>query len=648
MTESRANVQSESERARAREALDVAVESARDALLALQADEGHWQFELEADCTIPAEFILMQHFLGEVDEVLQRKLANYIRNRQEKHGGWSLFPGGEFNISCSVKSYWALKLVGDDPDAPHMRRVREEILAHGGAARANVFTRITMALFRQIPWHGAPVLPVEIVLLPRWFPFHLSKVSYWSRTVMVPLAILCSRRAAARNPTGLGIRELFVRPPEDVQVFHQGGSPLDRLFLMAEWTIRLGEPFIPSFVRRRALLKAEAWFVERLNGSDGLGAIFPAMVNAYKALDLLGYAADHPLRSQAREAIHRLLVVDETSAYCQPCVSPIWDTALAVLALQEARPEDTDEAFEAALDRALEWLARRQVTAGPADWRASRPDLAPGGWAFQHNNAHYPDLDDTSAVGWAMVQNNDGRTGETLMRAADWLIGMQSRNGGFASFDADNTCLYLNAIPFADHGALLDPPTADVSARTLLFLQILGRSQDRAAAEACLDFLFREQEECGAWFGRWGTNYTYGTWSVLAALEHVDDPRKPASVRRAVDWFKSVQREDGSWGEGNDTYLDPGRAGRGEHGTSFQTAWALLGLMAAGEGDSPEVRHGAEWLVSARQDGGLWNDEAFTAPGFPRAFYLRYHGYGGYFPLWALARYRREVARQAS
>ena len=425
-------------------------------------------------------------------------------------------------------------------------------------------------------------------------------------------------------------------------------SPLNRLFLLVERTVRLGEPLIPSFVRRRALRRAESWFVERLNGTDGLGAIFPAMVNAYEALDVLGYTGDHPLRKQAREALHRLLVVDESSAYCQPCFSPVWDTALAVLVLHEARPPAPDAAFNTALERACDWLEERQVTAGPADWRTSRPDLPPGGWAFQYNNSHYPDLDDTSAVGWALVQQEARRGGETLARAADWVVGMQSRNGGFASFDADNTCAYLGAIPFADHGALLDPPTADVSARTLLFLRLLGRLQDRRAVGVCLDYLLGEQEECGAWFGRWGTNYTYGTWSVLAALEHVDDPRKSEAVRRAVDWLLRVQREDGSWGESNDTYGRPERAGRGAEGTSFQTAWALLGLMAAGEGDSPEVQHGIDWLLRTRQASGLWCDDAFTAPGFPRVFYLRYHGYGAYFPLWALARYRREVGGPAS
>ncbi|MFQ5701991.1 MAG: squalene--hopene cyclase [Acidobacteriota bacterium] len=625
--------------------LSTALEDACNALLGLQLDEGCWLFELEADCTIPAEYIIMRHFIGEVDQVLQGKMAAYIRARQLEEGGWPLFHGGSFEISCSVKSYFALKLAGDDPGAPHMKRAREAILERGGAARCNVFTRITMALFGQIPWRGVPFLPIEIVLLPRWFPFHLSKVSYWSRTVMVALLILYSMRARARNPEQIDIRELFVVPPEKERHYQPARSALCYLLLIGEKIARLGEPLIPPFVRRRALRRAETWLLERLNGTDGLGGIFPAMVNALEALDVLGYARDHPARRDALVAIDRLLVVRENSAYCQPCFSPVWDTALGILALSEARRSVQDERIDAALARALDWMEDRQVTAGPADWRASRPHVEPGGWAFQHNNAHYPDVDDTSAVGWAFLEREGRARDAMLQRTADWLLGMQSRNGGFGSFDVDNTHSYLNEIPFADHGALLDPPTADVSARTLLFLTRLGRPGDRAAMQACFEFLLSQQEENGAWFGRWGTNYTYGTWSALTALEYVDDPRKQLAVRRAVAWLKSVQREDGSWGEGNDTYFDPARAGHGDEGTSFQTGWSLLALMAAGETDSPEVRAGIEWLLRTQQADGLWKDDAFTSPGFPKVFYLHYHGYSSYFPLWALARYFRESGR---
>jgi squalene-hopene/tetraprenyl-beta-curcumene cyclase len=640
------------------ERLRESVARARSALIALQKRDGDFCFELEADCTIPAEYILMMHFMDEIDAALEKKLAVFLRARQAEHGGWPLFHGGALDISCTVKCYWALKMAGDDVELPHMQRARRAILERGGAARANVFTRIALALFGEIPWRGVPFVPVEIVLLPRWFPFHLSKVSYWSRTVMVPLAVLCSLKARAKNPRGVRIQELFATPPEKERHWFPIRSRTNAVLLAIERTARLFEPLIPRFARRRAFAKAERWFVERLNGADGLGGIFPAMVNAYESLALLGYPHDHPLRAQCRAAIRGLVVERDDFAYCQPCLSPIWDTGLAVLALQESQRTEVDAASEHSVARALDWLVTKQILDGPADWREYRPELAPGGWAFQYNNAHYPDLDDTSVVAWALHQSLCGDTAlnaearaarddaysSSMRRAADWLAGMQSRNGGFASFDADNTHDLLNHIPFADHGALLDPPTADVSARCVTLFALLARGEDRGALARCLDYLYREQETFGAWFGRWGSNYIYGTWSVLAALEHVDDGRKHAHVERAVAWLKSVQRDDGSFGEDNDTYWHRERAGRGREGTSFQTAWAVLALLAAGEGDSAEVRRGVQWLLATQRSDGLWNEDWFTAPGFPRVFFLRYHGYCRYFPLWALARYRRAVA----
>lgn len=630
------------------QALTPALERARAGLLDLQRAEGCWCFELEADCTIPAEYILMMHFMAEIDSARAAKLAVYLRERQAEHGGWPLYYGGDLDLSCSVKCYWALKLCGDDSESAHMQRAREAILERGGAAASNVFTRIAMALFGHVPWRATPFLPVEVVLLPRWFPFQLMKVSYWSRTVMVPLAILCSLKARAKNPSGIRIDELFVTPPERERNYFPVRSKLNRALLLLERTARLFEGLIPGFVRRRALTRAEEWFTERLNGTDGLGGIFPAMVNAYESLDLLGYAPEHPLRRDAKRALERLLVEHESWAYCQPCFSPIWDTGLACLALQDVQRTCPEEATSRAIERAASWMKERQILDGPADWRAYRPDLAPGGWAFQFANPHYPDLDDTSVVAWALAQQDRRRHGRAIRRAADWLRGMQSENGGFASFDADNTHAYLNHIPFADHGALLDPPTADVSARCAALFGLLGREADRAALSACLDYLYREQEPNGSWFGRWGTNYVYGTWSVLSALEHVSDEKKHAHVERAMRWLESVQRPDGSWGESNDSYRDPEMAGEAPAGTVFQTAWAVLGLLASGEGDSLAVRRGIEYLIERQAADGLWEEDWYTAPGFPRVFYLRYHGYARYFPLWALARYQRALAEQAA
>jgi squalene-hopene/tetraprenyl-beta-curcumene cyclase len=622
-----------------RERLDGALEEATRALLDQQRDPGHWSYELEADCTIPAEYILMMHFMDEVDPGLQRKLVAYLRAHQGPDGGWALYPGGDPDLSCTVKAYYALKLAGQPPAAPHMRRAREAILDHGGAARANVFTRITLALFGQIPWRGVPFIPVEIMLLPRWFPFHISKVSYWSRTVMVPLFVLCTIRPPPKRAVA-SVRELFTVPPEQERHYFIPRSRLNRVFFALD---RLGhwiEPLIPERIRAHALRRAEAWIIERLNGSGGLGAIFPAMVNAYEALDALGYPPDHPHRTTAREALRGLLVVGEQQAYCQPCVSPVWDTALACLALQETRMAPQRQPVW----RALQWLKARQLLDQVGDWSETRPRLMGGGWPFQFHNDHYPDLDDTAAVAWAMLQDGSGEFDEAVLRAADWIQGMQCTGGGFASFDTGNTHYHLNEIPFADHGALLDPPTADVTARCVTLLAMLVESHPRygTALQAGIAYLRSEQGPGGAWFGRWGTNYIYGTWSALVALERSGVPREDPCIRRAAAWLKATQRDDGGWGETNDSYADPALAGRHHRSTSFQTAWAMLGLMAAGEGpESPALGRGARFLLRTRRAHGLWGDEDFTAPGFPRVFYLRYHGYSRYFPLWALARYRR-------
>jgi len=624
--------------------LSRSIERAAHALLDAQHAEGYWSFHLEADCTISAEYILMMHHMDEIDDALQTKIAAYIRARQLKGGGWPLYFDGNIDLSCSVKSYYALKLAGDDPDAPHMQRARKAILEQGGAGGCNVFTRIMLAQFGQIPWQAVPYLPVEIMLLPRWFPFHLNKVSYWSRTVMVPLLVLCTLKRSSRNPGQIGIPELLLKLPKKRRHYFPVRSGLNRLFLYFEFLTSLTEPFIPDRLRQRALKKAGAWITERLNG--GLGAIFPAMINAYEALDALGYSADHPYRQSAKKALQDLLVVQGDEAYCQPCNSPVWDTALATLALQEAEYTSSDTTT-AATDKALDWLKEQQLLDEPGDWREHRPELSGGGWAFQFSNSHYPDLDDTSAVAWPMCQADQraqtDRYQYTIQRAANWVRGMQSGNGGFASFDVDNTYEYLNEIPFADHGALLDPPSSDVSARCAILLACMA-SDDPAfqtALDHCMTYLRQEQEVNGSWFGRWGTNYIYGTWSVLVALEKVGIAPQDAMVRRAADWLKSVQRHDGGWGEDHDTYCTPEKAGQGRTSTTFQTAWALLGLMAAGETASPEVERGIAYLQAAQQANGLWHDDAFTAPGFPRVFYLKYHGYDKYFPLWALARYRK-------
>ena len=394
---------------------------------------------------------------------------------------------------------------------------------------------------------------------------------------------------------------------------------------------------LPKFVRNHALRKAEAWVIERLNGLDGLGAIFPAMVNAHEMLSVRGYTDDHPYRKQTAESLRKLLIIKESEAYCQPCMSPVWDTGLACLAIHEV----SETGCEPEAIRALDWLVPRQLLEAPGDWQDNRPNLRGGGWPFQFGNTHYPDIDDTSVVGWVMHVTEPKRYEESISRAAEWVAGMQSSNGGFAAFDVDNTHYYLNEIPFADHGALLDPPTCDVTARCLSLFAVLDDPRYQGTSNRALEFLKREQEANGSWFGRWGTNYIYGTWAVLLALALAGESQDQPNIRRAVEWLCSVQRSDGGWGEDNYSYFVPDLAGQGKRSTSFQTAWALLGLMSAGEVRSPAVRTGIEYLQRTQLQSGRWFDEDFTAPGFPRVFYLKYHGYSDYFPLWALARYRK-------
>jgi squalene-hopene/tetraprenyl-beta-curcumene cyclase len=633
-------------------AVERAVADAAADLAALQKADGEWCFELEADATIPAEYILLEHFLGEVDDAVERKLAAYLRDIQGEHGGWPLFHGGEFNISASVKAYYALRLVGDDVGAPHMARARQAILAHGGAAKANVFTRIALALFGQVPWRAVPVMPLEIMLLPKWAPFHLSKVSYWSRTVIVPLLILMALKPRAANPRNVDIRELFVTAPERERNYlvNVSGSPLGRIFLAIDRALRVCEPWLPRNPRKKALDLALEFMSARLNGEDGLGGIFPAMANAVMAYHALGYPPGHPQRAVAMRSVRKLLVLKEHDGYCQPCLSPIWDTVLAMQSLMEADAGGN----EVAMRRATEWLLERQILEVVGDWAVKRPDLRPGGWAFQYWNDFYPDVDDTAVAGMALLRSGladrDPKVRESVDRAIEWIVGMQSKNGGWGAFDADNTHYYLNHIPFADHGALLDPPTVDVSARCLSFLAQAGFARDHPVIARGLDYLRREQEPDGSWFGRWGTNYIYGTWSALAAFNACgEDPRAP-HIRRAVAWLKGFQQPDGGWGEGGETYWKE-RKDFVRESTPSQTAWAVLALMSAGEVESEAVKRGIAYLLKAPRSGAKWHEKWFTAVGFPRVFYLRYHGYSAYFPVWALARYRnllRSNSRQVS
>lgn len=634
-----------------REGLDTTIASAEAALLAVQRDDGHFLFELEADTTIPAEYILMRHYLAEpVDAALEEKIATYLRRIQSSDGGWPLFHDGASHVSCSVKAYFALKMIGEDIQAPHMARARRWILSQGGAAHSNVFTRNLLALFGAVPWSAVPVMPVEIILLPRWFPFHLDKISYWARTVLVPLTVLNAIKPRARNPKRVLIDELFDTPPDRVKRWPKGPHqtfPWSQVFGGIDRVLRFIEPAMPKSLRAKAIRKAVAFITERLNGEDGLGAIFPAMVNAVLVFDALGYSPDNADYKIARASIDKLLVVNPHEAYCQPCLSPVWDTALAAHALLESG----SDAARRSVSQALDWLKPLQILDVKGDWASTRPDVRPGGWAFQYANPHYPDADDTAVVVMAMDRaaakssNGSATYDAEIVRGREWVVGMQSRNGGWGAFDADNTYEYLNQIPFSDHGALLDPPTADVTARCISMMAQLGETRGGSGAlDKAITYLEQTQESDGSWYGRWGMNYIYGTWSALSALNAAGIEPSSVSVRRAIDWLISIQNSDGGWGEGGESYAMDYKAYVPAPSTPSQTAWALIGLMAAGEHAHPAVTAGVAFLKSTQDDDGFWREQRFTATGFPRVFYLRYHGYAKYFPLWALARYRNLAA----
>jgi squalene-hopene/tetraprenyl-beta-curcumene cyclase len=624
--------------------LEPVIERAKVSLCGEQRADGHFVYELEADATIPAEYVLLEHFLDRIEPELERKIGVYLRRIQGDHdanpGGWPLFHGGKFDLSASVKAYFALKCIGDDPAAPHMARARAAILAHGGAARTNVFTRIQLALFGAVPWRACPAMPIELVLMPAWFPITMRKVSYWSRTVMTPLLVLMLKRPLARNPRNVRIDELFCEPAERVRDYIRGPykSRWGYFFKALDVVLRPAERFFPAGSREAAVKRAVAFVTERLNGEDGLGAIYPAIANTVMMFDTLGYAPEHPDYATAWAAVRKLLVVREDEAYCQPCLSPIWDTALAGHALAEVGGD---------VEAACDWLVERQILDVVGDWADNAPGVRPGGWAFQYNNPHYPDVDDTAVVGMLLHRAGKPEYDEAIARAREWVLGMQSSNGAWGAFDINNDRQYLNHIPFADHGALLDPPTEDVTARCISFLAQLDFEEDRAAIARGVDYLRREQRPDGSWFGRWGTNYIYGTWSVLCALNAAGVAPDDAMVRRAAGWLINKQRADGGWGEDCESYGDaPAGEFHGHAAQSLpsQTAWAMLGLMAAGLADHEAVRRGAAFLQAAQEEDGSWTEAAYNAVGFPRVFYLKYHGYPRFFPLLALGRYRNLLA----
>ncbi|MEM7541703.1 MAG: squalene--hopene cyclase [Pseudomonadota bacterium] len=620
--------------------VESALADAVAALLNRQKTDGHWRYDLEADATIPSEYILLHVFLGTSDNERNQRISRYVIRRQNDNGSWSLYEGGPGEISATVKAYFALKLAGHAPDAPHMEQARNWVLANGGAEKVNVFTRITLAMFGQIPWRTVPAMPVEMMFLPKWWFFNLSKVSYWSRCVIIPLLILFARRPVADVAASQGISELFHSDPTQLRHLDgfKRGSWIQNGFILIDRTLKFIDPLVPKFIRNRALKRAENWMRDHSQGTGGIGAIYPAIANTAMALKELGAPADDPDFVRTIEAIEDLIVEQSDETYCQPCVSPIWDTCLSLNALTEAGAHLDAPSVQ----QAVEWLFDHQIFV-KGDWHDQARGLDAGGWAFQYENDKYPDVDDTGMVLMALLRAGAHDQEHKLKRinqAVNWVLGLQNPDGSWGAFDIGNNHEYLNHIPFADHGALVDPGTADLTARCIELLAMLGYEKTFPPMARAIEFLKQDQEDDGSWYGRWGVNYIYGTWSVLSALAVVGEDIAQPYVRKAVQWLQDHQNDDGGWGESCNTYDDPALTGRGDS-TASQTAWALLGLMAVGEVDSAQVRRGIDYLVTYQNATGEWDEEEYTGTGFPRVFYLRYHGYSKYFPVWALATYLR-------
>ena len=596
-------------------------------------DEGCYVYELEADTTIPSEFIILMHFRGEVDIKLQDKIKKYLLINQDKKGGWPLFFDGEPNLSASVKAYFALKLAGEKETSKAMIKAKKLIHEMGGAQNVNVFTKITLALFGQISWRNIPFMPPEIMRFPKWFPFTIYKISYWSRTVLIPLLIIMYKKPSANNPNVKNINELFTGECNQISS-NENKKLASFFFLQIDKLARIIFPIFSKKFKESCVQDAYNWILKRLNGYDGLGGIFPAMVNSLIALETDDRKRFSKEVNIVYMAITKLIIEKKDYAYCQPCVSPIWDTGWMAHVLLENNEN---------VERIADWFLKKEIKI-KGDWSEVR-DFEPGGWAFQFNNEYYPDVDDTALVGMVLDRyyrnTKSKKILEVIERTRLWVIGMQSKNGGWGAFDIDNSKDYLNSIPFADHGALLDPPTVDVSARCISFLKQLNRSEDKHVIEKGLNYILSKQEKDGSWFGRWGTNYIYGTWSVLSALNLVDFENKEVVMKKAVNFLRNCQRKDGGWGEDGETYYKDYKC-FSKKSTPSQTSWAIMGLLAAGEIDSIEVKKGLSFLLQSKKN-EEWNENFFTAVGFPRVFYLKYHGYSKYFPLLAISKIKNQL-----
>ncbi len=635
----------------------------RDAIFRNQHAEGYWCGELEADSMLEADYIFVHLLLGTGDAGrLQRALAEMLRYQNED-GGWSIYPGGPSNISLSVKCYFACKLMGWSPDESRLVRAREWILRNGGVTECNTFTKIYLCFMGQYDYDAVPAVPPEIVLFPNWFYFNVYEISSWSRAILVPLSIAYAKKPFKKIASEQGIDELFVGGRENANLHLRWDTkkPVSwrNVFLGIDRVIHWAERVHIRPLRKVALRQAEKWLLARLEMSDGLGAIYPAMLNAMIALRWLGYSLDDPQMIRALDEFEKLGIDEpngtpdypEPTFRMQPCMSPVWDTAQAVFALGEAGVDRTDPR----LLRAVDWMLSKEVR-HKGDWAEKVRNTEPGGWYFEHNNEWYPDVDDTAQVLLALNKVDNPRERyqyDVAKRAIDWVFAMQCRNGGWASFDKDNTKMIFQYIPFADHNAMLDPPTVDITGRVLETLSVYGFTRADKRVDKAVRFILSEQETDGSWFGRWGVNYLYGTYLVLRGLEAIGMWNHEPEIQQAAEWIRMVQNADGGWGESLLSYDDPDQRGIGIS-TPSQTAWAILGLLAAGDKRSDSVAKGVRWLLEHQTEAGSWDESMgegrnrqaiYTGTGFPRVFYLAYHQYRDYFPLLALTTYKRAIER---
>ncbi|GAA4892299.1 squalene--hopene cyclase [Streptomyces coeruleoprunus] len=617
------------------EAARRAAERSVQHLLARQDAEGWWKGDLETNVTMDAEDLLLREFLGIRDEATTEAAARYIRGEQRDDGTWATFHGGPGELSATVEAYVALRLAGDPPDAPHMARAAAWIRQRGGMAEARVFTRIWLALFGWWKWQDLPELPPELIYLPHWFPLNIYDFGQWARQTIVPLTIVSAKRPVRPAPFALDELHADPRRPAPPRALAPA-TTWEGLFQRLDRALHAYRRVAPRSLRRAAMNAAARWIVERQENDGCWGGIQPPAVYSLIALRLLGYDLGHPVMRAGLESLDRFAVWREDgSRMIEACQSPVWDTCLATIALADAGlPPD-----HPALVKAADWMLAEQVVR-PGDWAVRRPHLPPGGWAFEFHNDTYPDIDDTAEVILALrrVRHPDpDRVDAAIERGARWTLGMQCRDGAWGAFDADNTSPFPNRLPFCDFGEVVDPPSADVTAHVVEMLAHEGRSHDPRTRRG-IAWLLDEQEPSGSWFGRWGVNHVYGTGSVVPALTAAGLPLTHPAIRRAVAWLQSVQNDDGGWGEDLRSYRDEAWVGRGAS-TASQTAWALLALLAAGEGDTPCVERGVRWLVDTQREDGSWDEPHFTGTGFPWDFSINYHLYRQVFPLTALGRY---------